>query len=29
VGLNEEAILRYVEHQEKEDKGQITLELGK
>jgi putative transposase len=29
AGLNEEAILRYVEHQEKEDKGQITLELGK
>jgi len=28
VGMNEEAILRYVEHQEKEDKAQITLELG-
>ena len=28
VGLNEKAILRYVEHQEKEDKGQLRLELG-
>ena len=27
VGLNEAAILRYVEHQEKEDKGQLTLEF--
>jgi len=27
IGMNEQAILRYVEHQEKEDKGQITLEL--
>jgi len=27
AGMNEQAILRYVEHQEKEDKGQITLEL--
>jgi putative transposase len=28
IGMNEKAILKYVEHQEKEDKAQITLELG-
>lgn len=28
VGMNEETILRYVEHQEKEDKGQLQLDLG-
>jgi len=28
IGLNEKAILAYVEHQEKEDKGQLRLELG-
>ena len=28
VGLNERAILQYVEHQEKDDKGQLGLELG-
>ncbi|HHN63968.1 MAG TPA: IS200/IS605 family transposase [Nitrospirae bacterium] len=28
VGLNERAILQYVEHQEKEDKGQLGLDLG-
>ena len=28
VGMNEEMILRYVEHQEKEDKGQLQLDLG-
>ena len=28
VGMNEKAILRYVEHQEKEDKGQLTLDFG-
>jgi len=28
VGMNEEMILRYVEHQEKEDKGQLMLEFG-
>jgi putative transposase len=27
VGMNEKAILRYVEHQEKEDKAQIILDL--
>ena len=27
VGMNEETILRYVEHQEKEDSGQLRLEL--
>jgi putative transposase len=27
VGMNEKMILRYVEHQEKEDKAQITLDL--
>jgi len=29
VGLNEKAIMDYVEHQAKEDKGQLKLELGK
>jgi putative transposase len=28
VGMNEKAILKYVEHQEKEDKGQLILEVG-
>ena len=28
IGLNEKAILAYVEHQEKEDKGQLTLGFG-
>ena len=28
IGLNEKAIMEYVEHQEKEDKGQLKLELG-
>jgi len=27
VGMNEAMILNYVEHQEKEDKGQLRLEL--
>ena len=27
IGLNEKQILAYVEHQEKEDKGQLELEL--
>jgi len=28
IGMDEKAILHYVEHQEKEDKGQLNLELG-
>jgi len=28
IGLNEKTILRYVEHQEREDKGQLKLDLG-
>ncbi len=28
VGLSEKEILSYVEHQEKEDKGQLKLDLG-
>ena len=28
VGLNEKQIMNYVEHQEKEDKGQLQLEFG-
>jgi putative transposase len=28
VGLNEETIRRYIEHQGQEDSGQATLELG-
>jgi len=28
VGMNEKAILQYVEHQEKEDKGQLTMDIG-
>jgi putative transposase len=28
IGLNEKEILSYVEHQEKEDKGQLKLDLG-
>ena len=27
IGLNEQQILRYVEYQEKEDKGQLTLDF--
>jgi len=27
IGLNEKEILAYVEHQEKEDKGQLQLTL--
>ena len=27
VGMNERVILQYVEHQEKEDKGQLTLDF--
>ncbi len=29
VGLNEKAIMDYVDHQEKDDKGQLELRLGK
>ena len=28
IGLNEKEILAYVEHQEKEDKGQLQLTLS-
>ena len=28
IGLNEKIIMRYVEHQEKKDKGQLKLKLG-
>ena len=28
IGLNEKAIMQYVEHQEQKDKGQLELELG-
>ena len=28
IGLNEKIIMRYVDHQEKKDKGQLKLELG-
>jgi len=28
VGMNEKAILQYVEHREKEDKGQLTMDIG-
>ena len=28
VGLNEQQIMRYVEYQEKEDKGQLTLDFS-
>jgi len=29
IGLNEKEILAYVEHQNKEDRGQLTLDLGR
>ena len=29
VGMKEETILRYVEHQEKEDRGQLMFDFGK
>jgi putative transposase len=29
VGLNEKAILAYVQHQEQEDKGQLEIDLGR
>ena len=29
IGMNEQAILAYVEHQEQEDKGQLELALGR